>query len=87
VLGNTQEEQSYGKCHRNIPPAPCQVKGGEGKASSHRASAKQGKSKGEMVRQELTSSQVTGWLGKPYLEQDRIKGRLRCSAEVLGLVA
>jgi len=30
---------------------------------------------------------VTGWLGKPHPEQDRIEGRLRCSADALGLVA
>jgi hypothetical protein len=39
------------------------------------------------VRQELTSNQETDWLGKPHLEQDRIRGHLRCSAEALGLVA
>jgi len=44
-------------------------------------------SKGEMVRQELTSNQVTDWLDKPRLEQDRIEGRLKRSAEALGLVA
>jgi hypothetical protein len=44
-------------------------------------------SKGEMVRQELTSNQATGWLDKPHLEQDRIEGRLKRSAEALGLVA
>jgi len=34
-----------------------------------------GAGKGEMVRQELTSGRVTGRLGKPHLEQDRIEGQ------------
>ncbi len=33
-----------------------------------------------MVRQELTSNQVTGWLGKPYSEQDQIGGHWGCLA-------
>jgi len=58
VLGNTQEGEPYGKCHRNTPPAA-------GLASA---------GKGEMVRQELTSNQETSWLDKPRPEQDRIRG-------------
>jgi hypothetical protein len=30
------------------------------------------------VRQELTSNQVTGWLGKPHPEQDQIGGDKGC---------
>jgi hypothetical protein len=44
-----------------------------------------------MARQELTSNWETGWLGKPRLEQDRIRGRdcpevcgLRDKFKVLG---
>jgi len=40
-----------------------------------------------MVRQELTGSRVTDWPGKPHPEQGRIEGRLRGSADVLGLAA
>ncbi len=45
-----------------------------------------GAGKGEMVRQELTSSWVTSWLGKPHPEQDRIEG-LKDARPVPGLVA
>ncbi len=45
-----------------------------------------GAGKGEMVRQELTSGRVTGRLGKPHLEQDRIEGH-KDARPVPGLVA